>query len=97
MSTAVSSNEGACISTIWAPFNFELLFDDGKAALDNYINIGALGLKALAAITQDGTLNVTMIALEAQLTSEEYEAPSGILPSLGHIGEGHYVETELNS
>ncbi|AFY36977.1 hypothetical protein Lepto7376_0551 [[Leptolyngbya] sp. PCC 7376] len=80
-----------------ATFHFDHLFGDGEAAPDDDINTGALGFEPLAAIAQDGTLDVTMADLEAQLSPEEYNTLMGILPSLGHVGEGHCNETELNN
>ena len=89
--------EGTDTADIEATFHFDHLFGDGEAAPDDYINTGALGFEALAAIAQDGSLDVTMADLEAQLAPEEYETLLGILPSLGHVGEGHCEETELSS
>jgi hypothetical protein len=80
-----------------ATFHFDHLFGDGEAPPDDDINTGALGFDPLAAIAQDGTLDVTMADLEAQLSPEEYDTLMGILPSLGHVGEGHCDETELTS
>ena len=89
--------EGTDTADIEATFHFDHLFGDGEAAPDDYINTGALGFEPLAAIAQDGSLDVTMADLEAQLSPEEYETLIGILPSLGHVGEGHCEETELAS
>ncbi|WP_201278887.1 DUF4382 domain-containing protein [Leptolyngbya iicbica] len=78
-----------------ATFHFDHLFGDGEAPADDDINTGALGFDPLAAIADGGTLDVDMAALEAQLTPEEYQTLMGILPSLGHVGEGHCEETQL--
>lgn len=78
-----------------ATFHFDHLFGDGEAAPDDAINTGALGFDPLAAIADGGTLDVTMADLEAQLDPAEYETLMSILPSLGHVGEGHCEETEL--
>nr|WP_239112703.1 DUF4382 domain-containing protein [Halomicronema sp. CCY15110] len=78
-----------------ATFHFDHLFGDGEAPADDDINTGALGFDPLAAIANGNTLDVDMAALEAQLTPEEYQTLMGILPSLGHVGEGHCEETQL--
>jgi len=78
-----------------ATFHFDHLFGDGEAPADDDINTGALGFDPLAAIADGNTLDVDMAALEAQLTPEEYQTLMSILPSLGHVGEGHCEETQL--
>lgn len=80
-----------------ATFHFDHLFGDGEAAPDDYINTGALGFDPLAAIADGNTLDVDMAALESQLSAEEYQQLMEILPSLGHVGEGHCEETQLVS
>lgn len=89
--------EGTDTADLEATFHFDHLFGDGEAPADDDINTGALGFDPLAAIAQDGTLDVTMADLQAQLSPEEYDTLMGILPSLGHVGEGHCDETELDS
>lgn len=78
-----------------ATFHFDHLFGDGEAPPDDDINTGALGFDPLAAIAEGGTLEVDMAALESQLSPEEYQTLMGVLPSLGHVGEGHCEETQL--
>jgi hypothetical protein len=78
-----------------ATFHFDHLFGDGEAAADDDINTGALGFEPLAAIADDGMLDATMADLEAQLSPADYDTLISILPSLGHVGEGHCEETEL--
>lgn len=80
-----------------ATFHFDHLFGDGEAAPDDDINTGALGFEPLAAIAEGGTLEADMATLESQLSEADYEMLMGILPSLGHVGEGHCEETELTS
>ena len=78
-----------------ATFHFDHLFGDGDAPADDAINTEALGFDPLAAIAEGDTLNVDSSDLQSRLSSEEYELLMGILPSLGHVGEGHCQETEL--
>ena len=75
-----------------ATFHFDHVFGDAEAPMDDHINTGALGFDPLAAIAQDGTLDVNSAALQEQLSEEEYATLTGILPSLGHVGEGHCEE-----
>lgn len=78
-----------------ATFHFDHLFGDGEAPPDDDINTGALGFDPLAAIADGNTLEVDMAALEEQLSTEDYQLVMSILPSLGHVGEGHCEETQL--
>ena len=78
-----------------ATFHFDHLFGDGEAPADDAINTEALGFDPLAAIAEGDTLNVDSSDLQSQLSSEDYTSLMGILPSLGHVGEGHCQETEL--
>ncbi|HEY9888970.1 MAG TPA: hypothetical protein V6D02_11260 [Candidatus Obscuribacterales bacterium] len=87
--------EASSQADLEATFHFDHLFGDGEAPPDDDINTGALGFDPLAAIATDGTLDIDMAGLEAQLAPAEYELLLSILPSLGHVGEGHCDETEL--
>lgn len=80
-----------------ATFHFDHLFGDGEAPPEDEINTGALGFDPLAAIAEGGTLEADTAELEAQLAPEDYATLVGILPSLGHVGEGHCAELELSS
>lgn len=80
-----------------ATFHFDHVFGDGEAPPDDDINTGALGFDPLAAIAQEGSLNVNMDDLQSQLSAEDYDTLMSILPSLGHVGEGHCAETELTA
>jgi hypothetical protein len=79
-----------------ATFHFDHLFGDGEAPPDDDINTGALGFDPLAALASDGVLEADSDRLEADLDPADYAKLLGILPSLGHVGEGHCDETELN-
>lgn len=80
-----------------ATFHFDHLFGDAGAPPDDDINTGALGFDPLAAIAQNGVLDVDSAALSEQLSAEDYDLLLSILPSLGHVGEGHCSETQLTS
>jgi hypothetical protein len=89
--------EGTDQADLEATFHFDHLFGDGEAAPDDDINTGALGFEPLAAIANNGTLEATLADLEAQLSPADYATLMSVLPSLGHVGEGHCDETELPS
>ena len=80
-----------------ATFHFDHLFGDGDAPADDEINTGALGFDPLAALAEGGQLDVTSSDLKQQLSDQEYQTLMGILPSLGHVGEGHCEETKLTT
>ncbi|NER80845.1 MAG: DUF4382 domain-containing protein [Leptolyngbya sp. SIO1D8] len=80
-----------------ATFHFDHLFGDGEAPADDDINTGALGFDPLAALAEGGTLDVNTEQLEVQLAPEDNALLLEILPSLGHVGEGHCQETELTN
>lgn len=75
-------------------FHFDHLFGNGDAPGDD-LNAGALGFDPLAAIASEGTLVATQADLQTQLSPDSYQQLLGLLPSLGHVGEGHCDETTL--
>lgn len=80
-----------------ATFHFDHIFGDGDASADDDINVGALGFEPLAAIAVDQRLEADTALLESELSPADYEQLIGLLPSLGHVGEGHCVETDLTN
>ena len=78
-----------------ATFHFDHLFGDAGAPDDDPINTGALGFEPLAALADNGQLDVDSVALKSQLSDTDHQTLMGILPSLGHVGEGHCKETKL--
>jgi hypothetical protein len=84
--------EADSAADVEATFHFDHVFGDAEAPMDDDINTGALGFDPLAAIAQDGTLIVDSVALQEQLSEAEYVTLTEILPSLGHVGEGHCEE-----
>lgn len=79
-----------------ATFHFDHLFGDGDAAPDDEINTGALGFDPLATLAQGDTLTIDGTQLEQGLSAEDYGKLLAIFPSLGHVGEGHCAETDLD-
>lgn len=80
-----------------ATFHFDHLFGNGDAAPDDEINTGALGFQPLADLAESGEFTADTADLEQNLAAEDYNKLIEILPSLGHVGEGHCEETRLNT
>ncbi|HEY9735367.1 MAG TPA: DUF4382 domain-containing protein [Trichocoleus sp.] len=80
-----------------ATFHFDHLFGDGDAAPEDEINTGALGFDPLAALATDGQIEADSKQLQEQLSPADYQRLLEILPSLGHVGEGHCEETNLTT
>ncbi len=80
-----------------ATFHFDHLFGDGDAPADDDINTGALGFEPLAALAENGEVDVDSAALEAGLSEADHTLFLNILPSLGHVGEGHCQEVNLTT
>jgi hypothetical protein len=78
-------------------FHFDHLFGDAGAPMDDDINTGALGFDPLAAMAENGEVNVDSATLQGNLSEEDYATLMNILPSLGHVGEGHCEETNLTT
>ena len=80
-----------------ATFHFDHLFGDSGTPADDSLNEGALGFGPLAALAQNGVVDVDSTALHAGLSSTDYTTILAILPSLGHVGEGHCAEVKLTT
>lgn len=88
--------QGGDTAELEATFHFDHLFGDGGVASDDEINTGALGFVPLAAIAEGGKVEADMGTLKSKLSPADYQKLMAILPSLGHVGEGHCHESELN-
>ncbi|MBN1565965.1 MAG: DUF4382 domain-containing protein [Anaerolineae bacterium] len=73
-------------------FHFDHIFGDGDLPLDDGLNEGAPGFAPFAALAADGQIDVDLAALEAALSAADYQMVVDILPTLGHVGEGHCYE-----
>jgi len=80
-----------------ATFHFDHLFGDGEAPPDDDINTGALGFDPFAALAEGEQVTVDSNTLQQEFSAEDYQTFMEILPSLGHVGEGHCQETELTA
>lgn len=79
-----------------ATFHFDHLFGDAETPSEDDLNQGALGFEPLAAIAQTGQLDADLATLKENLSEEDYNKLLGVIPSLGHVGEGHCEETPIS-
>lgn len=79
-----------------ATIHLDHLFGTDDAPADSDLNEGALGFKPIAALADNGTVEVTSEGLMAQLSPEDQEKLLEILPNLGHVGEGHCFESTMS-
>jgi hypothetical protein len=70
-------------------FHFDHIFGDAETPLDDELNVGAPGFEPFAGIAEGGMLDVDMAGLQAKLSAEDNQMLVDILPTLGHVGEGH--------
>jgi hypothetical protein len=89
-------DDGA-MADVESTFHFDHLFGDAGAPMDDDINTGALGFDPLAALAANGEVIVDSATLKENLSTEDYATFMNILPSLGHVGEGHCEATDLTS
>lgn len=74
-------------------FHFDHIFGDGGSLLTDELNVGALGFEPFAALAKDGVINV--VSLQNDLKADDYNKLLEILPTLGHVGEGHCYHQDL--
>ncbi|MBN1433222.1 hypothetical protein JW921_00575 [Candidatus Fermentibacterales bacterium] len=70
-------------------FHFDHLFGDAGSSPDDELNVGAIGFQPFVDLAADGLLDVTMADLAGSMDPEAYGKLLEILPTLGHVGEGH--------
>ena len=70
-------------------FHFDHIFGDIDAPMDDHLNLGATGFDPFAAIAEDGELDVDVAGLQGKLSAGDYQTLVDVLPTLGHVGEGH--------
>ncbi|MEM9774232.1 MAG: DUF4382 domain-containing protein [Chloroflexota bacterium] len=73
-------------------FHFDHVFGDFETAMDEAINVSAVGFDPLAALSNNGELNIGQSDLESQLSAEDFDKMFNNLQTLGHVGEGHCYE-----
>jgi hypothetical protein len=70
-------------------FHFDHVFGDAETPMDDELNVGAIGFEPFAGIAEGDKLDVDMAGLQAKLSAGDYQTLVDILPTLGHVGEGH--------
>jgi hypothetical protein len=70
-------------------FHFDHIFGDAETPIDDELNVGAVGFEPFAGIAEGGKLDVDMGGLQDKLSANDYQKLVDILPTLGHVGEGH--------
>lgn len=70
-------------------FHFDHIFGDVEAPMEDHLNVGVIGFDPFADIAEDGELDVDMAGLQDKLSAEDYQTLVDVLPTLGHVGEGH--------
>ncbi len=70
-------------------FHFDHIFGDADTPLDDELNVGAPGFEMFAALAAGDTLDIDMAGLKNNLSAADYAMLEDILPTLGHVGEGH--------
>jgi hypothetical protein len=76
-------------------FHFDHIFGDAETPMDDDLNLDAPGFDPFAEAAEGGRLETDMAGLQDKLSSADYQMLVEILPTLGHVGEGHcYSETQ---
>jgi hypothetical protein len=71
-------------------FHFDHIFGDAETSLDDDLNVGAPGFEPFAAVAGgSGALQADLGELQTTMAAADYEKLVDILPTLGHVGEGH--------
>jgi hypothetical protein len=71
-------------------FHFDHIFGDAETPMDDDLNISAPGFDPFAGIVGgSGALQINMSGLQESLSPADYQMLVDILPTLGHVGEGH--------
>jgi hypothetical protein len=71
-------------------FHFDHVFGDAETPMDDELNVAAPGFGPFAAIAGgSGTLEVNLSAMQGAMSPSDYQMLVEILPTLGHVGEGH--------
>ncbi|MEM8860724.1 MAG: DUF4382 domain-containing protein, partial [Chloroflexota bacterium] len=68
-------------------FHFDHVFGDFDTAMDEAINVSAVGFDPFAVLASNGELNVSQSDLESQLSAEDADKLFNNLQTLGHVGE----------
>jgi hypothetical protein len=71
-------------------FHFDHIFGDAGMPPDDDLNLGAPGFEPFAVLAGgSATLETDMAELQASMEPDTFQMLVDILPTLGHVGEGH--------
>lgn len=70
-------------------FHFDHIFGDAGTPANDDLNVGAPGFEPFASLAENGVIDIDMAGLREKLSPEVYQKLVEILPTLGHVGEGH--------
>ncbi|MFA7468098.1 MAG: DUF4382 domain-containing protein [Desulfotomaculaceae bacterium] len=70
-------------------FHFDHIFGDADTPADDELNVGAPGFEPFAALAEGDTVDVDMTVLKEKMSAEDFAKLEAMLPTLGHVGEGH--------
>ncbi|MFC1950963.1 DUF4382 domain-containing protein [Chloroflexota bacterium] len=70
-------------------FHFDHIFGDAETAADDELNTAAPGFQPFADLAVDDVLDMNMTQIETGMESGAYNKLLDMLPTLGHVGEGH--------
>lgn len=80
---------GGEIAEIHMTFHFDHIFGDAEKDDSHEINLNSLGFEPMANLAENGSLDVDLATLEANLSQENYQKLEDSILELGHVGEGH--------
>jgi len=84
---SILSSDG--IADLEMTFHFDHIFGDINTPLDDPLNTDAPGFDPFAILAKGGVLDTDMADLATNMDAEAYQMLVDILPTLGHVGEGH--------
>ncbi len=87
--------EADCPADLEMTFHFDHIFGDGDLQADDGLNTAALGFAPFAALVENGQIDISGENIESGFSSEDYGKYLDIIPTLGHVGEGHAFAEEL--
>ena len=70
-------------------FHFDHIFGDAETSMDDELNVSATGFEPFAGAAVGGMLDIDIAGLQAKLPAGDYQMLVDVLPTLGHVGEGH--------
>ncbi|WP_066497652.1 hypothetical protein [Abyssisolibacter fermentans] len=76
-------------------YHFDHIFGDGSLATDDELNKGAIGFGPFAKLVVNNEINVDMDKIKNGFAKDDYEKLLNLIPTLGHVGEGHCYSVQI--